>query len=842
MSQYNNIEYAQTEYQQYDSTYDNSYYGGYDNYNNNYYNNQPVNNNSGPPAIPKRGSGERMQPRRPAPPPINSSQSMMNQSRPSPQFRPINSSMRQSPPIRPNNNANSIGVRQSPQVRPINQRPPPPRNMGPPQQQQPLPPPLPLQQQQRPPVPRPMNNNNMQRSSPQVSPTNSISSFQSLPPRPLQSPPVAPVQRNYSTPQVRARNNSIGSNDTSLSSPNLPLRSQSSLSNVSALQKQMARQPLPPSGLSNSNTFEENAYDPPIPPRTRQHRGASISSQGSTDSRITTDSSQIQFSARSHSLDNTQNNQYDQSYDYNTKPAPLPTPPIGPVQYNNSNIPNQNNNYYNYNNNNPMQSQPQPPRPSNPTQGPPRPPNPTQGPQRPPNPTQGPPRPPNPNQGPARPPNQPQRQNYSYNSNIPINFHPQAMYNGIGNQYRPPPVRPKAPAINGKLPMTSLGGQPMPYGQSLEMYRQNAKKSNDPHVQLEFAKYLIAMADAAMDSDPDQKVAQRNQEILYNEGLKWIKKLASQGGGLGKTPYAEAQFFLAECYGNGSIGLQIDHEKAFSYYLQASKQSHPPSTYRAAVCYEYGAGTKKDHQRAVQFYRKAAALGDVLSMYKLGIILLNGTLNQDKNPREGLTWLKRAAAQADQTCPHALHELGLIYEGKNPETNGLIIPDPNYSQELYLKAAQYGYAPSQYKLGLCYEYGLLNLPVDSRRSIAWYSKAAEQGDPEAELALSGWYLTGADNVLKQSDKEAFLWARKAANKGLAKAEYAVGYYYENGIGVKKDLEEAKRSYLSAASQNNKRALVRLKEMKAGYASRGQIYGWREQSRGTGAASEDCVIS
>jgi len=32
-------------------------------------------------------------------------------------------------------------------------------------------------------------------------------------------------------------------------------------------------------------------------------------------------------------------------------------------------------------------------------------------------------------------------------------------------------------------------------------------------------------------------------------------------------------------------------------------------------------------------------------MYKLGTILLNGSINQDKNPREGLTWLKRAAAQ-----------------------------------------------------------------------------------------------------------------------------------------------------------------------------------------------------
>ena len=79
-------------------------------------------------------------------------------------------------------------------------------------------------------------------------------------------------------------------------------------------------------------------------------------------------------------------------------------------------------------------------------------------------------------------------------------------------------------------------------------------------------------------------------------------------------------------------------------------------------------------------------------------------------------------------------------------------------------------------MGLSYEYGLLDLPVDARRSIAWYTKAAEKSDPEAELALSGWYLTGAELVLKQSDTEAYLWARKAADKGLAKAEYAVGYY------------------------------------------------------------------
>jgi len=31
-------------------------------------------------------------------------------------------------------------------------------------------------------------------------------------------------------------------------------------------------------------------------------------------------------------------------------------------------------------------------------------------------------------------------------------------------------------------------------------------------------------------------------------------------------------------------------------------------------------------------------------------------------------------------------------------------------------------------------------------------------------------------------------------------------------------------------------------MKAGYAGYGRIQGWREKSRGTGAASEECVIS
>ena len=94
----------------------------------------------------------------------------------------------------------------------------------------------------------------------------------------------------------------------------------------------------------------------------------------------------------------------------------------------------------------------------------------------------------------------------------------------------------------------------------------------------------------------------------------------------------------------------------------------------------------------------------------------------------------------------------------------------------------------------------MKCPVDPRQSIAWYSKAAVQEEHQSELALSGWYLTGSEGVLQQSDTEAYLWARKAAQAGLAKAEYAMGYFTEVGIGAPANLEDAKRWYWRAACE------------------------------------------
>ncbi|KAI5273610.1 HCP-like protein [Aureobasidium subglaciale] len=320
----------------------------------------------------------------------------------------------------------------------------------------------------------------------------------------------------------------------------------------------------------------------------------------------------------------------------------------------------------------------------------------------------------------------------------------------------------------------------------------------------------------------DAKSAAKNSERYVLEAHKRVKKLVAAN-------YPEAMFYLADCHGSGDLGLESDPKQAFSLYQGAAKAGHGAAAYRTAMCCEMGAeeggGTKRDYHKAVQWYQRAAQLQDVAAMYKMGMILLRGLLGQQRNVGQSVVYLKRAADNADTNNPHAIHELARLHEEGNPDPaiSAAVKPDEKYAQKMYMQAAKMGYKQSQFRLGQAFEYGSLGLPVDSRNSIAWYSKAAAQGEHNSELALSGWYLTGAEGILNQSDTEAYLWARKAAmsEPPLAKAMYALGYYIENGIGCPASLEEGKRWYTRAASYKFPKAVERLEEIRKGKAARPQ---------------------
>ncbi|KAK7426793.1 hypothetical protein QQZ08_006694 [Neonectria magnoliae] len=369
--------------------------------------------------------------------------------------------------------------------------------------------------------------------------------------------------------------------------------------------------------------------------------------------------------------------------------------------------------------------------------------------------------------------------------------------------------------------------------QELEHLRMVIKSNPaDQASALRLARRLIEASDVLVPKlEPKQRGRARERYLI--DCQKILKKLSN-------AQNQDAMFLMADSVGRGLFSHEPDFKEAFTMYQSAAKLGHAAAAYRTAVCceigHEEGGGTRRDPLKAIQWYKRAATLGDPPAMYKVGMILLKGLLGQPKNPREAVGWLKRAAERADAENPHALHELGLLYESAQP--NDVIIRDEPYAYNLFLQAAELGYKFSQYRLGCCFEYGLLGRPIDTRQSIMWYSRAATQEEHQAELALSGWYLTGSEGVLGQSDTEAYLWARKAAIAGLAKAEYAMGYFTEVGIGVPANLEDAKRWYWRAAAQDFPKARERLEDLKrAGKSGQRQ----RERISRSKQQEGDCTV-
>ncbi|KFY66995.1 hypothetical protein V496_01825 [Pseudogymnoascus sp. VKM F-4515 (FW-2607)] len=406
--------------------------------------------------------------------------------------------------------------------------------------------------------------------------------------------------------------------------------------------------------------------------------------------------------------------------------------------------------------------------------------------------------------------------------------HQQPAANQMNN--KPPPVRNYSASVASgetgpsSYPATTSMPAPPPEPEAemtvtpAELERLRAMVSNNPMdeaMQLVLARKLVLASETLAATIPDPKTRAKTRERWVMEAHKILKKMVA-------IPNMDAMFFLADCYGRGALGLETSPSQAFTLYQSAAKAGHAQAAYRTAVCCEIGqedgGGTRKDPLKAMQWYKRAATLGDPPAMYKMGMIQLKGLLGQPKNVREAVMWLKRAADQADAENPHALHELALLFSAPQSQDTS-VVRDEAYSLTLFMQAGELGYKFSQFRLGAAYEYGLFGLAINPKESIQWYSRAAVQEEHQSELALSGWYLTGAKDertgqmILAQSDTEAYLWARKSAVAGLAKAEYAMGYFTEMGIGSTQDIEGAKRWYWRAAAQNFPQARERLEELK-----------------------------
>jgi hypothetical protein len=125
------------------------------------------------------------------------------------------------------------------------------------------------------------------------------------------------------------------------------------------------------------------------------------------------------------------------------------------------------------------------------------------------------------------------------------------------------------------------------------------------------------------------------------------------------------------------------------------------------------------------------------------------------------------------------------------------------------KAAYHGFAKAQVKMGAAYELCQLGCDFNPALSLHYNALAARQGEPEAEMAISKWFLCGHEGLFEKNDEIAFTYAQRAAQSGLPTAEFALGYFYEVGIHVPVDIKEARSWYAKAAASGNKDAASRI---------------------------------
>ena len=174
---------------------------------------------------------------------------------------------------------------------------------------------------------------------------------------------------------------------------------------------------------------------------------------------------------------------------------------------------------------------------------------------------------------------------------------------------RAPSPPPAAPILDHSHLKPGSQAALMSHERTLELYRANAKKTQDPDLQFELAVFMVDASKTYPVPTPTPgnviqvEKALEKRDDLVKEAVQLLKRNADRG-------HMPSQYFLADCYANG-IGTakgKQDFDRAFPLFILAAKHGHPDASYRAGTCCENGWGCRRESAKAVQVCTFAAPL------------------------------------------------------------------------------------------------------------------------------------------------------------------------------------------------------------------------------------------
>ena len=203
----------------------------------------------------------------------------------------------------------------------------------------------------------------------------------------------------------------------------------------------------------------------------------------------------------------------------------------------------------------------------------------------------------------------------------------------------------------------------------------------------------------------------------------------------------KALFQLARRYETGDDSIAADSIKSILYYKESAMRGYPPSMNYLGFSYYNGRGVARDIDSAIYWIREAALHQDITAAANLGFLLLEGDgVVHDTIEAEKWLWsaaeggvpgaqLKIADMKREEwneiPMDSALSLGAKYYEGKAPVVG----------VKLLQVAADKGSARAMALLGDAYSKGI-GVPYNHSKSIEYFNKAAQAGDPEAQSVIS----------------------------------------------------------------------------------------------------------
>ena len=342
----------------------------------------------------------------------------------------------------------------------------------------------------------------------------------------------------------------------------------------------------------------------------------------------------------------------------------------------------------------------------------------------------------------------------------------------------------------------------------LEKAREPVLSSNDPEMQLTWAQDALAYVEIAMQNDlrtsnrPGSRPhTPKVEHQLRVDAVNVVSFLADQH-------HPKAEFIRGMWLEFGKFDFRLDRKEAYHCFSRAAQKGYARAEYRIGMQFE----NSNDPEKAIRHYNLGVRAQDSASSYRMGMMHLLGQHGQPLNFEYGVQLIRFAAETADENAPQGAYVYGMLQARELPQVD---VPETYLPFDLGAarfnieKAAYLGFAKAQSKMGAAYELCQLGCDFNPALSLHYNALASRQGEAEADMAISKWFLCGYDDMFEKNEELAFTYAQRAAQTGLPTAEFAMGYFFEIGMYVPVDLKEAKSWYGKAAEHGNKDAAGRI---------------------------------